>query len=185
MPHLIEIVFSGVFIVAREIENIQNYLKRYEYLDVDVTPGVFCEATEEALKKFQRQFDLEPDGSVGRLTKQAMLEPRCFDREIVRCSVLIAFFFSEFLMSHEVFSYINRPCSNLQPRKENVQNHYVSLCPAHLFSHKYCFCVIRVLGILKNLTCPQYAPFHSKLQLFKNTAAIRMAFPHKLSSVRL
>ena len=40
------------------------------------------------------------------------------------------------------------------------------------------FCLIRVLGIQTNHTCPQYTPYLSELQRFKGTVAIRVLSPY-------
>ena len=60
----------------------------------------------------------------------------------------------------QIFTPVNSAVKSKPPKS------FVSHCPIHIFSHKHCFCLIRVLRIQKTHTCPQNTPCHGKLQRF-------------------
>jgi len=60
-----------------EVRDLQTMLARFGYLRGAYTPGVLCECTERALRRYQRFFHLEPDGVVGEQTRRALVRPRC------------------------------------------------------------------------------------------------------------
>jgi hypothetical protein len=87
---------------GEEVKQIQNYLKSFGYLDADgatqnfkvevdkrvptsqVTPGVFDEPTENAIRTFQEFYHLPATGDLNKQTINLMLKPRCGVIDLVK-----------------------------------------------------------------------------------------------------
>jgi len=56
---------------------LQSYLTCFGYLRGSYEPGVFCNSTDRAVRRYQRFYGLKVDGLVGPKTKKHMERPRC------------------------------------------------------------------------------------------------------------
>src|SRR5687767_8598839 len=65
---------------ALGFDKVQDYLRRFGYLEDDesrVEVGTLDHPTEEALRRFQRFYQLPETGEFDDETRTAMMQPRC------------------------------------------------------------------------------------------------------------
>jgi Matrixin/Putative peptidoglycan binding domain len=88
---------------GEEVKELQNYLKKFGYIDADklarsfgvavdtkraptepATPGVFDDVTQRALRSFQQFYALPVTGDLNKPTVNLMLKPRCGVFDLVK-----------------------------------------------------------------------------------------------------
>lgn len=62
---------------GEEVGALQSMLASYGYLTQRYHPGAFDQATELAVRRYQRFYKLKPDGVAGPVTKAHIAQPRC------------------------------------------------------------------------------------------------------------
>jgi len=64
-------------VTGEDVTALQQLLRKFGFLRNISTLGVFDDATRSAVEHYQKFFSLKPDGVVGPVTKNMLVQPRC------------------------------------------------------------------------------------------------------------